>query len=968
MDKNLNRTTLKVASGAAAALATTLGVSAHADTVDDVKVPSSNIQEQASQTEITAQDVESAKQAATQAKTEAVVAESQTGQDFNANQEAVQDVAIAKDNLAQAQQNAVEATPANITQAQTQVSNAEASVERAKSAVDETAKEVDSAKAQQAQAQADVQKAQAETQKAQADAQAAQNAVNTAKANAQGAVSVDQAQAEVTKAEQNVNGKTALVATAQADVEDASQAHQAQEAKVNEAQTAVDTARAKHETATTNVDKAQAELEKAKTAVASLSDQAIGATRIATTPEWVAAMKELIAMKTGKTPYNAVAYQALVAKATAQDDAAIEANKAYLDDLYKDTIYNGYSTKTVNGETKVYTPSGQEWVNNDVANLDPNNLPADVLAELNQHIATLINSLRTKLGLEPIYVNTNEVEFAKQVASKYRADNHEDDTHYGKGINQVASSLGLKTSAPTTVDTEVQFYENQGNDSSLQNRSLYTKAELFAKVDNYMSTFFYEGYQNYGHALSLLTQDTFGAAYSQFGDMGGGYQNLKLHILGVKDHSYLVPNGRSEAELKAEYNKLYGVDSPVTIKSVNKDNERFAAETALRAAEAGLITAKSVAIKTASDIDTAEANLTSARNDAERTNNNFVAKQQALVSAQANLDLARTDLATARQTLANVNADQTEKQALVATAEQELAQAQARLNATQNAENVANATLNGRKVSTSDAEARLTLAKAQLRQVENDVLNAKAYVQDLVNARTNLEVAQNNYDKAVQAQAATQARYDQSKANLEVARAKAAQAEQDFLRLSSAYDAQQATKPVETPAQPKPEPAPAPVIPAEPKPEPQPAPAPVETVTPAPTETVKQAPAPVVPAKPATAPIKPVEVKPAPAPVETVTPAPTETVKPVKPEVAPVKSETATPEVAPTPTKSFETVTVNPDRPAVQADVQNFTKPVSQVEPSQLPATGEKNSNLGILGLALAGLGLGFGSKRKEDK
>lgn len=967
MDKNLNKTTLKVASGAAAALATTLGVSAHADTVDDVNVPSSNIQEQASQTEITAQDVESAKQAATQAKTEAVVAESQTGQDFNANQEAVQDVAIAKDNLAQAQQNAVEATPANITQAQTQVSNAEASVERAKSAVDETAKEVDSAKAQQAQAQADVQKAQAETQKAQADAQAAQNAVNNAKANAQGAVSVDQAQAEVSKAEQNVNGKTALVATAQADVEDASQAHQAQEAKVNEAQTAVDTARAKHETATANVDKAQAELEKAKTAVASLSDQAIGATQIATTPEWVAAMKELIAMKTGKTPYNAVAYQALVAKATAQDDAAIEANKAYLDDLYKDTIYNGYSTKTVNGETKVYTPSGQEWVNHDVANLDPNDLPADVLAELNQHIATLINSLRTKLGLEPIYVNTNEIEFAKQVASKYRADNHEDDTHYGKGINQVASSLGLKTSAPTTVDTEVQFYENQGNDSSLQNRSLYTKAELFAKVDNYMSTFFYEGYQNYGHALSLLTQDTFGAAYSQFGDMGGGYQNLKLHILGVKDHSYLVPNGRSEADLKAEYNKLYGVDSPATVKSVNKDNERFAAETALRAAEAGLITAKSVAVKTASDIDTAEANLTSARNDAERTNNVLVAKQQALVSAQASLDLARNDLTTARQTLANVNADQTEKQALVASAEQELAQAQARLNAAQNAETVANATLNGRKASTSDAEARLTLAKAQLRQAENDVLNAKAYVQDLVNARTNLEVAQSNYDKAVQAQAATQARYDQSKANLEVARAKAAQAEQDFLRLSSAYDAQQATKPVEIPAQPKPEPAPAPVIPAEPKPEPQPAPAPVETVTPAPTETVKLAPAPVVPAKPATAPIKP-EVKPAPAPVETVTPAPVETVKPVKPEVAPVKSETATPEVAPAPTKSFETVTVNPDRPAVQADVQNFTKPVSQVEPSQLPATGEKNRNLGLLGLALAGLGLGFGSKRKEDK
>ena len=47
---------------------------------------------------------------------------------------------------------------------------------------------------------------------------------------------------------------------------------------------------------------------------------------------------------------------------------------------------------------------------------DPNNLPQDVVDDLNNHFVTLLNSLRKQLGLSEAKLNTNNKDFAKEVA------------------------------------------------------------------------------------------------------------------------------------------------------------------------------------------------------------------------------------------------------------------------------------------------------------------------------------------------------------------------------------------------------------------------------------------------------------------------------------------------------------------------------------------------------------------------
>ena len=931
--------TLKYAAGAAA-LAATMGVSANAqaDTMTEQTEGNSTVVEKTQVTDITAEQVQNAKDQAVQAKTDEAIAASQAGQDYNANQEAVQSVQEAQDALTQAQERASEATPENIENAKNNVTVTEQAVKTANETLTTVEAEHQKAETEQKQAQDAVTQAHAQTQSAIADVKSAETEVEEARTNLAGSVTHDQAEANVQEAEQTVQDKKDSVSQATNELTNAKNANDQDNSKVAELQKTLSEVEAQHTNALTEIDKVQSEVNSAKAKVEALKEHSLGTDHIATTPEWISAMKNLLDMKTGKVPFNQAKFNELMARVAEQDADAVAAQKAYLKEVYADTIYNGYVQRTVNGETKIFTPSGKVWENTETPTLDPNNLPADVSAELNQHIAKLINSLREKLGLAPIYVNNNEVEFAKRVASEYRKDNHEDDSHYGKGINRVAQQLGLRTSAPVTQNSSQQYYENLGNDMSPENHKLYTKAELFAKVDTYMYEFFYEGYQNYGHALRLLTQDTFGAAYSQYGDMGNGYQYLKLHILDVPNHNMFERNGRSQDELKAEYAKLYGVDSPATVKSVNKDTELFAAQTALNAAEEKLINTKSTETRIAEHKGALEQDLATAQEDVKKSAELVVVKEKAVNEANAELTLAQNNLETAKQTLKSVDASQTDKQARLNNAEQALKQAEVRLVAAQNAETIANANLDGRNAVLTSSEVALTVAKSQVHNAEAAFTSAKDYLQSLLISHDILTKAQVNYDKAVKYQSETEKRYNASKQALEQARQKANDAETAYMTLYSQYQAQQATKPVDTEK---------PVEPAKPVDTEKP----VEPAKPVDTEK------PVEPAKPVDTekpvePAKPVDTE---KPVEAAKPADTE--KPVE-HAKTVDTETSV--------TNIQATVVNTQRPNVDADVETFSKPLSRVE-KNLPETGDVPSALGLLGTAFAALGFGVSRKRKED-
>ena len=73
---------------------------------------------------------------------------------------------------------------------------------------------------------------------------------------------------------------------------------------------------------------------------------------------------------------------------------------------------------------------------------DPNNLPQEIVDELNNRFITLLNSLRKQLDLPEAKINTNNKDFAKEVAKIYNDNDYQDLGHFGRGINEVARKRG----------------------------------------------------------------------------------------------------------------------------------------------------------------------------------------------------------------------------------------------------------------------------------------------------------------------------------------------------------------------------------------------------------------------------------------------------------------------------------------------------------------------------------------------
>ena len=92
---------------------------------------------------------------------------------------------------------------------------------------------------------------------------------------------------------------------------------------------------------------------------------------------------------------------------------------------------------------------------------DVNNLPQDVLNEANDQFITTLNEIRHALGLGDAKINTKNIDFAKEVAKRYVANNIKFINHSGKSIAEAAKALGYKYDANAlTTETNGQPYEN----------------------------------------------------------------------------------------------------------------------------------------------------------------------------------------------------------------------------------------------------------------------------------------------------------------------------------------------------------------------------------------------------------------------------------------------------------------------------------------------------------------------------
>ena len=138
--------------------------------------------------------------------------------------------------------------------------------------------------------------------------------------------------------------------------------------------------------------------------------------------------------------------------------------------------------------------------------------------KMSQYGMHLLNQVRKQFGLEPLKVNKNSMQIAKEISETMTRDNHSslDAGHYVKGISEVAGKHGLLRGG--------NFYENLYNaGSETKKDNTMSRNELYAHVYNSVMLFFYEGIITgaYSHAESLYkANDPMGLSVAHFENVG----------------------------------------------------------------------------------------------------------------------------------------------------------------------------------------------------------------------------------------------------------------------------------------------------------------------------------------------------------------------------------------------------------------------------------------------------------------
>ena len=274
-----------------------------------------------------------------------------------------------------------------------------------------------------------------------------------------------------------------------------------------------------------------------------------------------------------------------------------------------------------------------------------NNLPQDVLLELSQYFAYLVNDARSQLGIsDKIKVHLDAIEFAKEVAKSVVDNNATVDGHFGRGINDAARKRGLATSADPGIDTEKQYYENLM--ASKRSDNTVTRSELFAYLYRYFDIFMHEGVLtgHYNHALSLLDSKNVGVSFSHLQD-----GTFKLHAISINPG--FVKNDTNNVEYEKRYGAatlLDNVDYP------DRDVLQKAYDDAIKNVE-----------KATQELDKATKDVTDAQNKVDELSKIKEKTQDAqnkFNRAVKDLQDAEKEKQKAEENLRNVTADQDSKQ------------------------------------------------------------------------------------------------------------------------------------------------------------------------------------------------------------------------------------------------------------------------------------------------------------------
>lgn len=417
--------------------------------------------------------------------------------------------------------------------------------------------------------------------------------------------------------------------------------------------------------------------------------------------------------------------------------------------------------------------------------IDLKNMSEEERLKMSQYGIYLLNQIRSQFGLEPLKVNKNSMQLAKEITETVMRDNHYDlyGGHYVKGISEVAAKHGLLRGA--------NYYENLYNaGSSTFSDHKMSRNELYEHVYNSVMLFFYEGKYtgNYAHAESLYKAKTpMGLGVAHFENVREEYnlnrlpkeflernkQYLKLdefgNVLGFKsmpldvfdEFDKLVSNLPKQGIIKISYIKVdEDVAIPGSVDASGVPTYDDPSEEAEERAKQNFIAKYSneskdtVELPAVPDLES----FKKAYADAVKVRES---KEQPVAKAKANVDSATKSLdelkATAKQTekatakvqevdakINNLTTKADEQQKVVDQLEldnvkyiEKMTKLAADLDAAQ--KDVAESTklLDQAKVLQKDVEGKIATASSKISQLENEIeISKKA-----------LDEAKNNFDK-----------------------------------------------------------------------------------------------------------------------------------------------------------------------------------------------------------------------------
>ena len=190
-----------------------------------------------------------------------------------------------------------------------------------------------------------------------------------------------------------------------------------------------------------------------------------------------------------------------------------------------------------------------------------NNLPKEVVIELNYFALDMLNQVRSQMGMPQISLATSSIDFSDKLSKKVREANRSVfDWHYVKGINDVAREYGLPTSSREDEVSEYgsQFYENSFAFSGVS--SEMTKAEMKQWIYNSILNLLFNGTE-FLHAQSIAGVN-YGATNKN------EYLGLSFHYL--KDGVGISYITVSDADLSKATKSVFNTSSPSNTTESNR--------------------------------------------------------------------------------------------------------------------------------------------------------------------------------------------------------------------------------------------------------------------------------------------------------------------------------------------------------------------------------------------------------------